>query len=206
MGIKFDVRDNFYDLGKCIEDLGVNDVGVSARMALNVAMRRGRVIVNKELRKDISLKSGAINKRIRIIQAKGNNISRMEGVMIFSGIPIGMMEFVVGKKTKIEQKGIKVRKRRKLKAKIAPGKTFRLKGAFIQDVKSTQVFRRRSEGRRVRKLGVSSIAVIAFRRPRRDILVNVLTTRFNREFNRQINWRHEKTSRKYSKSPMRLPR
>lgn len=206
MSLKINIDHNFHDLKEMMNDLGNKDIAASARGAINRAMVRGRKVVIKQLRQDIRLKSGAIKKRITINKAKSSSMHNMVGEMVFSGIPISMMEFVVGKKSTISQKGIKVRKRRKLKVRIAPGKSFTVKSGFIQKMKSTQVFRRKGKGRRVRKLATTSIAVIAFRNPRKTRLESVLLKRFDREFSKQIQWRHAKTTARYSKSPMKLPK
>lgn len=206
MSLKVNIDHNFHDLAQMMDELGNKDIGSSARTAINKALTRGVSVVVKQLRKDINLKSTGTKKRIKVIKAKGSQMHRMEGVMIFSGTPIQLLEFVVGNKSPIKQKGIKVRKRRKLKVRFKPGKTIHVKGGFIQDVRSKQVFRRRSQGRKLRKLSTSSLAVVAFRQPRLKILENTLLKRFDRIFDQQIRWRHGKTTAKYSKSPMRIPK
>lgn len=204
--MKVNIDTNFHDFKDMMDDLGNRDIGASARTAINRAMTRGQSQVVKQLKKDINLRSTPIKDRITIIKAKGTMMHKMEGVMIFSGNPIPLKEFVIGPKTNIEQKGIKIRKRRKIKVKFKPGKTIKVAGAFIQKVNSQQLFRHKGKGRRVRKLAASSLAVIAFRQPRRKRLEDTLMGRFDKVFKQQLQWRHSRTSMAYSKTPMRIPK
>lgn len=205
MSLKVNIDHNFHDLTDMMDDLGNKDIAASAKFSINRTLTRGRKTVIKQIKRDINLKALALKSRIIINKAKSNSMSSMKGSLNFSGFPISMLNFVVGNKSNIKLKGVKVKKRRKLKARIAPGKTFHLKGGFIQDVKSKAVFRRKSTGK-FRKISSASVAVIAFRRPRITMLEKVLVTRFNREFAKQIEFRHAKTTAKYSRSPMRLPK
>lgn len=204
--MKVNIDTNFHDFKNMMDDLGNQDIGASAKAAINGAFTRGQNQVAKQLKKDINLKTTQVKKRITIVKAKGTQMHKMQGMMIFSGTPIALKEFVVGPKTNIKQKGVKIRKRRKIKVKFKPGKTIKVAGAFIQKVNSQQLFRHKGKGRRVRKLSASSLAVIAFRQPRRKRLEATLLGRFDRIFKQQIQWRHSRTSRAYSKSPMRIPR
>ena len=61
---------------------------------------------------------------------------------------ISMIHFVRGRKEPAKQKGIAVRKRKKLRVQIRPGSTVTLKKSFIaQANKAVQVFRRRPSGK-----------------------------------------------------------
>lgn len=206
MSLKINIEQNFHDLTKMMDEIAHVQILAGTKRAMDNALRRGRVITIKEMRKEINLPSSKIKARITIYKARGASLNGVEGALGFSEKAIPMLDFVVGKKSNIKQKGIKVKKRRKLKVKIKPGKTIRLKGAFIQNVKSQQVFRRKGQGPSVRKLGTKSIATLAFQRNMRPKIENIILKRFDREFRRQMSFRFEKTAAKYSRSPMRLPK
>lgn len=206
MGLEINIEHNFHDIKKMMDEISKVEILAATKKAMNVALTRGRVVVVKEIRKHVNLAPAKVKKRIQIKRASGESLNAVVGALAFSDIPIAMKEFVVGKKEDIKQKGIPVKKRRKLKVKIKPGKTVRLKGAFIQTMKSQQVFRRRGDGPQSRKLGTKSIGTIAFQRNVRPRIEETILKRFDREFNRQIRFRFGKIAKKYSKSPMRLPR
>lgn len=201
--MEINIDNNFYDLKDMMQELSNQQLGAATKISINKALIKGRKEVTAQLRQDINLKSGSIKKRIFLNKPKTNSLHNMYGEMVFSGHPISFLEFVVGSKENIKQKGIKVRKRRKLKARIAPGKTFHIKSGFIQDVKSKGVFRRKGSGRRLRTLKTVSIAVMAFRKPRINRIMNAIEKGFDKEFRSQINWRFGKLSNKYSSTPMR---
>jgi hypothetical protein len=203
--MKIDIYNNFRDLDDMMHELG-NDVTKAVRASLNTATRRGRVQGSKEIRRRINMPPAEIRKRITFIKAKGGSLRNLETQLIFSGTPIGMINFIVGSKQAIKQAGVKLKKRRKVKARIKAGKTFRLEGAFIQNITSKQVFRHEGKGRRARKLSTKSLAKIVFEDKINKMLDNIVFTKFNREFPKQIRWRWDKTGNKFSKSPMRLPK
>lgn len=206
MSLKINIEHNFHDLTKMMNEISHDNIVGGTKRAMNDALRRSRVVVGKEIMKEIALSSSKVKARINIYKARGSSLDAIEGALGFSDMPISMLNFVVGNKSNIKQKGLKVKQRRKLKVRLKPGKTIKLKGAFIQKVKSQQVFRRKGQGPRVRKLGIKSIATIAFQRKIRPRIEEVFLKRFDREWRRQMSFRFQKTANKYSGSPMRLPR
>mgnify|MGYP005989666153 CR=1 FL=1 len=206
--MKVNITENIYDLDNMLDELSNREIGLATRSSINTTLRKSRLKFNVLLRRDIALKPTSIKKRLKTTNANGSNLSTMMGTMNFSGEPIRMLELVIGKKSKINQKGISIKNRRKLKVRIVPGKTVRLKGAFIQQVKSKSAFRRTGGkgSRRLRKLSISSLAVIAWRDRRRNILDKMITVRFDKEFNKQIQFRMGKLKRKYSNSSLKIPR
>ena len=206
MSLKLSIFENFYDLDEYMHDLTTRDLAGAVSASMNSAGRRARTQGGKQLKKRIALKSEAIRKRIWAARVRHNVISKMHFDLVFSGTPIGMINFIVGNKSKIDQKGKKIKNRRKLKARIKPGKTIKLRGAFIQDITSKQVFRHIGKGRRARKISTKSLAKIIVEQKVEKWFEDIFTKRFEREFKRQIYWRWSKTDNRYSKSPMRLPK
>jgi len=207
MSLKINIWQNMYDLTQMMEEMATKDLVSAARAAMNSSVRRTRQLGSKEIRKRLNLKATEIKKRIVLIKARGGSLRALEASLIVSGAPISMLNFIVGSKQPIKQKGVAVKKRRKLKARVNPGKTIKLSGAFIQNIQSKHVFRHKGSGRRARKLSVKSLAKTIMERQLQKQLDLIFQKRFNREFDKQIRWRWEKSGQKFSKSPMRkLPR
>ena len=94
-----------------------------------------------------------------------------------------MLEFVRGAKTPIQQKGVKVKRRRKLKIEIKPGRKVILAHAFIQRVRTLQVFKRKNE-RRLAKQGIHSVAQEVFRSYKASRIAEEGLKKFESEFQR----------------------
>ena len=154
----------------------------------------------------MNLSATEIKRRIHVLKAKGGSLRSVQAALSFSGVPISMIHFVVGNKQPIKQAGKKVKKRRKLKARIKSGTTIKLNGAFIQDIQSKHVFRHKGKGRRARKVSTKSLAKIIVEKQIDRMFEQIVTKRFQREFQKQITWRWGKTAQKYSRTPLRLPR
>jgi hypothetical protein len=206
MSIKINIEHNFQDIQDMMDDLGHSDVVGAARSALNNAIRRGKVQGSKDIKRRINMSATEIRKRITTIKAKGGSLRSVQAALSFSGVPISMINFIVGNKQPIKQKGKSIRKRRKLKARIKSGTTIRLPGAFIQDIQSKHVFRHKGKGRRARKISTKSLAKIIVEKQIDRMFEQIVVKRFQREFKRQVEWRWSKTSKKYARTPMRLPR
>lgn len=188
-----------------MDDLSDKDVVNAARAALNNAIRRGRVKGTKLIKNRVNLKATEIKKRIKVERSTGGILKKLNAALVFSGDPISMRNFVVGKKSTIDQKGIAVKKRRVLKARVKHGQKIILAGAFLQRGASgnKQVFRHRAKGRRLRKISTKSLAKIILEEKINVSLKRIVTVRMEREFRRQIQWRWEKSYSKFNKKPMR---
>lgn len=203
MALKINIETNFPHLQTLMNDIGDRDITNAARAALNSATRRGRQQGSNMIRKRINLKATEIKKRIKFTKASGGVLRNLEASLTFSGIPISMVHFIVGKKTPIDQKGVPVKKRRKLKARIRGNKKIMLSGAFIQKMQSKQVFRHKGSSRRARKLSTKSLAKIIMEAQIRENLDKIVEKRFSREFQRQIHWRWEKSYSKFNRTGMK---
>lgn len=203
MALKINIETNFPHLQSLMNDLGDKDVTAATRASLNNSVRRGREQGSRMIRSRINLKATEIKKRITIQKARGGSLRSLEASLTFSGIPISMIHFIVGNKNVIKQKGVPVKKRRKLKARIRGNKKISLGGAFIQDMQSKQVFRHKGKGRRSRKLSTKSLARIILEDQIRTKLDEIVEKRFSREFQRQIHWRWEKSYSRFNKKPLK---
>lgn len=205
MSLDINIEHNFKDLSQMMDELGEKDVVNAARSALNNAVRRSKSQGSKQIGFRTPLKPSKIKKRINTTKARGGTLSSLNAMLIFSGTPIGIINFVVGNKNPISQKGRKVKRRRKLKARIRGSRVVRLNGAFIQDYKSKQVFRHVGKSRRMRKLSSKSLAKIVEENKIEKVFVEIAKKRFGRIFKKQLDYRFAKTSSKYSRTPLKMP-
>lgn len=198
MSLKINIDTNFTHLDDLMDDLGEKDLVNAARSALNSATRRAREQGSKRLSMRVNLKRSEIKKRIVYKKARGGSLKSLEASLTFSGIPISMINFIVGSKKPIDQKGKQVKKRRKLKARVKGSKKILLQGAFIQKIQSKHVFRHKGAGRRARKLSTKSLAKIVLEDRSQKIFDEIVEKRFKREFEKQIRWRWGKSYQRFN--------
>lgn len=195
-GLEFslDFESDLYEIENILNQFKTRDVVQAARRALNRAAVSVRQKSMDEFRKKLNVKEKDLRKRMRVHTAQGNSLAKMESAVSYSGAAFPMISFVKGAKTPIAQKGIPVKKRRKLKVEIEKGKTFTAKGAFIQRVKSkskggesyaAQVFRGR-RGKGFKKQGIRSLGFIITNRGLADLMLDHGGKRFQKEFYREL--------------------
>lgn len=188
MALEINIKTNFAALAAAFDDLKKRHVVQAARRAMN----RSLISVRKEsvlsLRKVIKLKSTEIKDKISTFPARGGSLEALEAKLVFSGKPIPLINFIRGSKAVIEQKGIKVKRRRKLRAEITPGKRFIVKKAFIQRARSVQVFKGQ-RGKGFKSQGAPSIAHLIRERHGGVLgraLVSYALKRFDRTFEQDL--------------------
>jgi len=176
-GLDIKLDDNFLDVAAAFEELNTNQLVSATRRALNRTLLTLRKTSIEEITKRVKIKPKSLRDRYIMLQkAGGGALNSLEAALVFSGEPVPLLEFVKGSKQPIEQKGIPVKRRKKLRAEITPGKRFVVKGAFIQRVRSLQVFKRKDSGG-FHKQGTRSIAFIITERGVGEKLVSVGQTR-----------------------------
>ena len=142
MSLEFSLETNIAGIEQWLDNDLMKMVDQAARRSINRTMTSTRKETVKLLRQRLNIKAGITKKRdTRIRKATGGTLDTMEGVLSFSDKPMPMMQFVRGSKDIIKQKGIKVKKRKKVRVEIQRGKKFVMKGAFIQKAKTRQVFK-----------------------------------------------------------------
>ena len=147
MSLNIDISSNIAYHMKNIDNLNKQVFYQSIRHSIGKALGAGQTRATKSLRERLNLgKAKDVKKRIRITKPKASSLANLEGIISFDDAPQPLLDFVKGSKNRIEQKGLTYRKRRVLKIEITKGKVFKMKGGFIQKVKSTQVFRRGKGG------------------------------------------------------------
>lgn len=124
------------------------------KRANRFAINRTLITIRKEgvqkLNKLINLPVNELrNKHTRLRKAiPQQTLGSMHGNVSFSDNSIPMIRFVVGKKTPIEQKGVPIKRRRKLRVRVIPGRTVKLPHSFIM---RGQVFTRTKQGLRLQR-------------------------------------------------------
>lgn len=177
------------ELAGFLDQFKQRDVVQAARRAINRTVTGVRQKSLDEIRKSYNVKEKTLKTRMRVQNAQGNKISEMEGAVEYSDNPISMINFVKGSKAPLKQKGVPVKRRRKLKAEVKKGKTFIVKGGFIQKAKKgedkTQVFKGR-RGKGFKKQGTRSVASMVRDLGFGDIFTGYAQKRFEKEFYREL--------------------
>lgn len=126
----------------------LSELGKQARPAMRRALKRGQIAMRTEsiaqLKKSLKIKNKDLKEAFKLSAPQGDRIA-MYADIGYSSASLPLLYFVVGNRRPLEQWGIPVKKRRKLRVEIRPGKKTLMKGAFIQIVRGRLgVFRRRS--------------------------------------------------------------
>ena len=139
------------EINDFFKDLKFEVITTAARQGLNRAATRTRSLAIKELRKSRKIKlsdlKGGRGKRgfVTVSKARGRNITSLEARVDFSGMPLPLILFILGKKTP-KRHFTRNRRRRSRRFEIVKGKKKAKEGLFIQKAKSGtrrfQVFRR----------------------------------------------------------------
>lgn len=193
VGLELKIDVDFLAVVEAFDKIKANDIIQATRRAINRTLAGVRQDSLDQLRKKLALKESVLRKRfIKLTKASGNSISSLAGFLDFSNEPIPLLEFVRGSKENIQQKGIPVKKRRKLKAEITPGKRFVVRKAFIQRKFSKQVFKRDSSGG-FKKQGTRSVGFMLQHRGIGERIVAKGNVRFQKELLRELKVRIEGT-------------
>lgn len=215
MSIDLDLSHNLKAVETYIERLGEDEVGRALRLSINKSLTTVRKEAIGIFKKRLSKKEVKFYKsRIKLRKAKGNSIPNIEGQIIFDGATLSLLDFVTGKNRDIiKQKGVKQGKRKDgkrvgkdrrkvISAQVKPGKRFKIKGGFIQKVKTKQVFKS-AKGGGFKKQGVSSLASIMSRKTFKGELESKALKIFNKNFTKLLQFRISVLEGKVSRAPMK---
>lgn len=199
MSIDVSIEHNFDQLEGFLDDLKTKAAIESTRFSINRTLLTVRERSVEKIRQRLNikvsdLKGGGKGKKqgqLKMRKARGGSLHTMEGSLLYNSNAIPLLKFITGSKQPRNQKGIPVAKRKRLKARIRPGKTIKLRHAFIADVHSKQVFKRiSSDSRKVKKQGITSVGFIFNKAPfRKEIQMlsgRRFTELFEREYKRRV--------------------
>lgn len=182
MGIDITIDHNFDQLEGLLDDIKAKAAIQAARHSINRTLLTVRQKSIERIRKNLNVKVGTLRKKHLVIdRAKGGNLFTLEGQIKYNTTPIPMLEFVQGSKQPRPKKGIPIAKRKPLKARIRPGKTIKLRKAFIADAKTKQVFKG-GKGRGFKKQGVTSVGFVFNKPTIRKQLIALAQKRFSELF------------------------
>jgi len=206
MALDINLEHNFNDLEIWLDDIKNKAATQAARSTINRSLIATRKLSIKLIKRQYRVKKSGLSatdvkKAHHIKKARGGHLDTLFGEILFAGKPIPLLSFVSGSKNIIEQKGIKVKKRKKLKAEIRPGKKVILKGAFIGKVHSKQVFKRGGKG--LKRQAGPSITEIVFRPNMIKALQKKMQRTFDQRFPGEMQFRLDKLTGKVNSAPLK---
>lgn len=206
MSIDFDITGNIEAIPQWFNSTHDKAILAAARSAINKTLISARKLSVKRMGITYRLRPSGYSRRevksqMKLFKAKGGALHTIHGAIQYKGNPIPLLKFVSGKKEIIKQKGVKIKKRRKLKVEIKPGKKFLVKGGFIQKAQSRQVFKRGSNGFKTQ--AVASIAKVMMRKSNKEAVLKHVKRRFPEIFASQAQFRINKANEKMSRKPMK---
>lgn len=188
MSLDIKITTNLLVIADGLDQMGKNHLFRAVRRGITRSLPTMRREARDLVKRDLKLKNGFITKGIEVNKVRGSSIFNVSGSIGLDLKPIPMLEFVRGNKSPISQKGVKIKNRRKLKVEIRPGRKVVLAHAFIQKVRTLQVFKRKQE-RRLAAQGIHSIGQEVFRSYKANRISEAGLKRFEIEFERDWNVR-----------------
>lgn len=198
MGLRITIQDNFLDLAEAFKELDSKQLEAAGRRAINrtlLTMRKEAIIL---ITQKVKVKPKELRDRYISLDKPGSGVSSLQGAIVFSGESLHLMKFVKGDTSPIKQKGIPIKRRRKLKVEITPGKRFVLKGGFIQKANSNQVFKR-GKGRSLIRQTAPSIAFMITDRGIGEILVTSGQNRLHELLKHELEYQVMKAAERAAK-------
>jgi len=132
MSFKVEITENIAQGYEVFDKLKKNEVFKAARTSINrtlTSLRKESVI---EIKKEMRIQSSVLkNKYIWIDKAGGKGLRALSGSVVFQSRGLQLIDFVRGAKAVTPQKGIPVKRRKKVRVEVAPGKRFVVAGGFI---------------------------------------------------------------------------
>ncbi len=203
MSLDLNILHNLDEIEDFWSDLSQKVAIPATRSAINKAIRSTHKESIIQLKKRLKLTTGKLKKKyIYKTKAKGTTLAALEASVVFSTVPVSMINFVRGNKQAIKQKGIKVSKRRKLRVEITPGKKFHLRKAFIQKGKNNNyhVFKSDGKGKMIKQSAPSVAHVVTKALDQR--LKKFMSKRFQIEIKNQMKFRLDRQANKANKAKL----
>lgn len=147
MGLNLEISldKDIRELSKFMTDLKFKAVTKSARQAINKTVKATKSNAIRELRKRRKVKLKELKGFVHTRNAKGSNISKLEGQVRFSGLPLPLILFILGTKS-AKRQTLPNARRKSRRFEIVKGKKQAKAGLFVQKAqrgkRQFQVFRR----------------------------------------------------------------
>jgi hypothetical protein len=137
MSFKVEITDNIAQGFEVFDKLKKNEVFRAARTSINRTLTTLRKESVLEIKKEMRIQSSLLkNKYIWIEKASGKGLRALSGSVVYQSRGLQLIDFVRGAKAVTPQKGIPVKRRKKTRVEITPGKRFVVKSGFIQKTAS----------------------------------------------------------------------
>ncbi len=137
MSFKVEIQDNLIEGFQVFDKLRKTEVFRAARTAINrtlTTLRKDSVI---EIKKEMRIQSSVLkNKYIWLDKAKGKSLNSLSGSVVYQSRGLQLIDFLRGTKAITQQKGIPIKRRKKVRVEVTPGKRFVVAGGFIQKTTS----------------------------------------------------------------------
>lgn len=188
--MKISIKENLLDAYATFDDLKKSQIHSAARRAIN----RTLVTVRKEsvgiVKKGLRIKSSVLKSYISIQKPNQKKFYNMQGSLTYQSRGLALIDFVRGQKKATPMKGVKVKKRRKVKVEITPGKKITLNKAFISKTasKGLQVMKGTGKSQVLKMQTAPSLGALLMSR-KKNVGVEIQTLarqRFNIEFRRDL--------------------
>jgi len=145
LNLEISLDKDIRELQMFMTDLKFNVVTKSARQAINKTVKATKSNAIKELRKRRKVKLKEMKGFVKTMNARGSDITKLEGKVLFSGLPLPLILFILGNKSPRRQT-LPNRRRKARRFEIAKGKKQAKSGLFVQKAnkggRQFQVFRR----------------------------------------------------------------
>lgn len=149
MSLRIDISTNLHAMEAAFSDIKRIHLAQAHFRALNRAALNLRTNSVKLIRTRFAIKASELKKNhIRMHVARKASISKMSASVSYNETGIRLIDFLKGSKKVENQKGKSVRRRRKLKVMITPGKVRTLRGAFLQHGKGKLSIFKKQKGNR----------------------------------------------------------
>lgn len=149
MSLHIDITTNLQAMEFALGEVKRHHLQQAHFRALNRAALNLRTNSVKLIRSRYNVKASDLKKHhIRMHVARKSSIKQMKASVSYNETGIRLIEFLKGSKKIENQKGKSVKRRRKLKVMITPGKVRRLKASFIQMGKGRLGIFKKAKGNR----------------------------------------------------------
>ena len=166
MGLNIDISldKDIREIDEFFNDLRFKAVTLAARQGLNRAGERVRTFSNREIRKRRNLKLKDVKQRIKLRRARGMDITKLQAKVLFLGVPLPLILFLLGQKSPKAQR-LPNPRRRSRRFEIVKGQKKAKPGLFVQKAERGklrfQVFRRKDPSNREEGFAVQTAPSIA---------------------------------------------
>lgn len=190
--MKIDIKDNLRDAYNAFDKLKRSQVHAAAKRAIN----RTLVTVRKEsvgvIKKGLNIKSSVLKSYITLERPNQKKISQVQGSIVYQSRGLALIDFVKGRKAPTPQKGVKVKRRKKVRVEITPGKKFVVNKGFMSNTRrGVQVMKRGVQSQSLKMQTAPSVGALLLSR-KKNVGVEIQTIaqqRFVIEFQRDLNYR-----------------